>query len=119
VGKRAVLVVLTDSFVDKALTVFSFVAGGVIELLNFIVRKRTIGIVAVISRALNMRVTNLTRISPTITLVMVKPTTCQLVDIGRLLTIGTQFSFEGVKLKTKELVSHQHLHLLIMKVRTY
>lgn len=88
-SKRTILIILAYFSIDKTLTIFSFVSIGVVQLLNFIVSERTIRISAMVARALNMRIVNLSRISSTVTLIMIKATASKLMYIGRLLTIRT------------------------------
>lgn len=80
-SKRTVLVILTELFVDETLTIFGFVSGWMIELLNFVMGVLAVKIIARSQFALDMAITYLTWITSFITLIVKEPTTGQLMQI--------------------------------------
>ena len=114
-GKRTVFIVLAYLFVDIALAVFSFVARWVVQLLDFIVRKHTVGVIAVILTTLYMVIDSFPWISTLVTVVMVVVAACQFMHARGLLR--TEGSLESLELKTEVLVFGKHIGFRSVEIR--
>ncbi len=116
VGEGTVLVVLTGLFVDETLAILGFVAGWVVELLDFVVSELAGGNIAGFGLALDVRVGDLTRVPTPVAFVVVESAAGQLVHIRRLLTIGTELGLEGLEIEPEELVPHKELEFFIVVI---
>jgi hypothetical protein len=115
VSERAILVVLAKLFEHVTLAILGFVSRRVVELLNFVVRVTTDGIVALGFGALDMSVGNLARVASTIAFVVVIVATGELVDTRGLLTIGAELGLEGHELETEKLVASEVVSLIVVE----
>ena len=108
-SKRTVLAVLTGLLIDETLAILGLVASWVVQLLDFVVSELTCCNITGFRLALNVRVSNFSRVSTLIALVMVESAAGQLMHIRWLLTIRTDFCLKVFKIKPEELVSHEEL----------
>lgn len=116
VSEGAIFTILTTLLVDIALTVLGLIAGRVVELLDFIMRVMTFFVLALFLRALNVIVSYFLGVASSIALVVVIVTAGKFMHIGKLLSMRAELGFEGVQIKTEELILDKKVCLLIVKV---
>ena len=75
-----------------------------IKLLDFVMSKRTVEIVALTAGTLNMRVCYFFRVASSITVVVVEATAREFMIGGGDGTIRTSLCLEGVKIEAEELI---------------
>lgn len=106
-GKGAVFVVLAHLLVDVALAVFSFVARGVVQLLDLVMGRGAQGVLAVVPPALHVGVGHTAGVAAPVTLVVVVVAAGQFMQAVGLLTIGTQLCFESLQFEPEKLIPGQ------------
>ena len=116
--KRTILIVLTRLFIDKTLTILSFVSCWMLKLLNFVMSVLAVRIIARSQFTLYMAVSYFMWISSFIALIVKESTTGQFMNIRKLLTIGTKLSLKSFELKSKKLISFKLLDFIFMIINT-
>jgi hypothetical protein len=114
VGEGAVFVVLASlPVMDVALAVFGFVSRWVVQLLNFVMGKATLLVLAMYPPALHVRVAHLPRVPSPVAVVVVKVAAGQLVPSA--LAHRTKFCLEGLQRETEKLIFLQEFTLVVVE----